>query len=279
VSRSGDIELSVIRDSPRHRWSPRGELVASVGSTFKVYQTHVGLESQSSQEPLHNQQDEGKSPFKGLSNLHQDTELTTAPGNQNLAVHTNVPRKYSPSSILRMPLEKKTGPESAISTPRPLAVTLDSEESTLPKMEAASASRPALSKQTNQSRGRSAGRSEKRNLERYLAQDISTIIRRRVEERYGLLSVSTSEAPYFIYLLYARLNTTLRSSKMRLVQATHSLKSGYGCIVRNTLRNYYTLIHIQRPIKFYKRRMRCRIFMDLTLLSKEFGQFGKGSDP
>jgi hypothetical protein len=158
-----------------------------------VYQTHVGLDTQSSQEPWDNQRDEGKSPFKGFSILHQDTELTTAPSNQNLAIHTNIPRKYSPSSILRMPLEKKAGPESSISTPRPLAVPLDPEETILPKVEVASTSRQGLSKQTNQSRGRSAGRSDKRNLERYLAQDISTIIRRRVEQHYGLESVSTSE--------------------------------------------------------------------------------------
>lgn len=240
VSQSGDIELSVIRDSPRHRWSSRGDLAASVGSTFKVYQTHVGFDSQSSQEPWDNQRDDGKSPFKGFSALHQDMELTTAPSNQNLAVHTNVPRKYSPSSILRIPLEKKAGPESAISTPRPLAVPLDSEESTLPKVEAASTFRPALSKQTNQSR--SAGRSEKRNLERHLAQDISTTIRRRVEQRYGLESVSTSEAFDFYYLLHARLNTTPRSLKTILVLATRSLRSGYGCTVCVTLKKYYMLI-------------------------------------
>jgi len=64
-----------------------------------------------------------------------------------------------------------------------------------------------------------------------------------------------------------------------LVLATRSLRSGYGYTVRVMSRKYYALIHIQLLIKFYKRTMRHRIFMGSTLLSKEFGQFGKGSDP
>lgn len=190
VSRSGDIELSVIRDSPRHKWSPRGELLASVGSTYKVYQTHSGFDDNVPQDPWEIQfRDETKSPLKNMSTLQQEAEPTAEPSNQNLIVQASAPRKYSPSSILRMPF--RPGPGSSISTPRPLSVPLDSEETTVPKVEV-TAPKPPLSKPPSHSRGRSTARSEKRSLERQLAQDISMITRRRVLQGYGLESVSAN---------------------------------------------------------------------------------------
>lgn len=105
---------------------------------------------------------------------------------------------------MRIPFEKKQGPGSSISTPRPSPVALHSDDTTVtlahPDTTTPTKANEAskASKNPSRSRARSARISEKQVTERALAQDISAVIRRRVRQGYGLGSVSL-----LLHILYA----------------------------------------------------------------------------
>ncbi|KAG8827421.1 hypothetical protein FRC19_003219 [Serendipita sp. 401] len=190
VSKSGDIDLTAIRDSPRHQWSSRGELIASVGKTYKVYHTHAGIVGESTQEPWDIQlQDD--TPSSLLQDNDRPTDVHKRDG--LLSVQYEPKRKISPASAIRVPFEKKQGPASSISTPRPALTPLDSDDAV---------NTPGATKQdgpfqlkslqglhpASRSGPRSGKHSERRFAERGLGQDISAIIRRRAVQGYGLES-------------------------------------------------------------------------------------------
>lgn len=186
VSRSGDIDLTVIRDSPRHRWSSRGDLIASVGRTYKIYQTHVAIGESNSREPwgVHFESEDRNSPLGLSSRLPEDE--TKVERNESSA------RRQSPAPTLRASLEKRSGPGSSISTPRPALNTLDSDFTAIAssRSEAATTERQhdLTVPRQSRSRPRSVRRSDRQTTEKELAQDISAVMRRRVLEGYGLES-------------------------------------------------------------------------------------------
>jgi hypothetical protein len=102
-------------------------------------------------------------------------------------------RRQSPAPTLRASLEKRSGPGSSISTPRPVLNTLDSDLTAIAssRSDAATTERhePMVPRQSR-SKARSTRRLDRQTTERELAQDISAVMRRRVLAGYGLESVS-----------------------------------------------------------------------------------------
>ncbi|KAG8834476.1 hypothetical protein FRC17_008532 [Serendipita sp. 399] len=194
VSKSGDIDLTVIRDPPRHQWSSRGDLIASVGKTFKVYHTHAGIGGNSIQDPWDIQlQDDSPNGVSPPQPHDEDQPVEMEKRDGLLSVQPEATRKISPASAIRIPFEKKPGPASTISTPRPALTPLDSDDAPNtggnPKRDSSSQSKPLpVSHPASRSRPRSGKRPERRLAERGLAQDVSAIIRRRVIQGYGLES-------------------------------------------------------------------------------------------
>lgn len=195
VSKSGDIELSVVRDSPRHQWSSRGELAASAGRRFKLYKTHASIEGDPSREPWDIPINEDTSPSTRPAVIARDEEAQTQKEEDHLTTQTQSAARYSPSPALRSSTDKKGGAGSAISTPRPSLTPLESDEPTgaANKARAVTPTKtPVLKtpKGLSLSRARSFRKSERHTAEKGLAYDISAVIRRRVLHGYGLESVS-----------------------------------------------------------------------------------------
>jgi hypothetical protein len=195
VSKSGDIELSVVRDSPRHQWSSRGELAASSGRRFKFYRTHAGIEGDPTREPWDIPIDDDRSPADRPTTIGLDdgTRPDRDAEHHTLQIHQG--SKYSPSIALpsSTSTDRKAAGGSAVSTPRPSLTPLDDEASgTGSKVRATTPTKTPVRtpKALSLSRARSSRRSERYSAERGLAQDISAIIRRRVLHGYGLESVS-----------------------------------------------------------------------------------------
>jgi hypothetical protein len=196
VSRSGDIEVSVIRDPPQHTWSSRGELMASVGRGYKVYRTHAGIDREAYTEPwdigIH---PEDRSPITHALPLPREEDLHAEHKTiDHLKTQSASSRKFSPASAMRTPFGGKQGPGSSISTPRPSPVALHSDDTTTTVANVEGVSNKLQGgnktpKNLSRSRPRAARVSEKQVAERALSQDISAIIRRRVLQGYGLGSV------------------------------------------------------------------------------------------
>ncbi|KIM30639.1 hypothetical protein M408DRAFT_15552 [Serendipita vermifera MAFF 305830] len=194
VSRSGDIELSVIRDPPQHTWSPRGELAASVGRGYKVYRTHSGFGDDPYTEPWDinvNQGDQSPTTHNRDLPREEDPQAENKVID-NLKTRDGTSRRFSPASAMRVPFEKKPGPGSSISTPRPSPIPLHSDDATA-TVSNSDAIQPAKTngesksiKNQSRSRPRTTRVSEKQAAERALTQDISAIIRKRVTQGYGL---------------------------------------------------------------------------------------------
>lgn len=191
--------------------------MASVGNTYKTYRTHGAVDAEPQRESWDNSlDDEVVLPLKREPAFSADVEpLVDATG--HLTVQENAPRKYSPSSILRMPFDKKPRPDSIISTPRPLAVPLDSEDSVVaPKAHLTESARPiAIPLRTSHPRGHSARRSERNMTEHGLLRDISVVIRRRVLRDYGLESVGIClRCGCYSDIIQARANSEIIKEEM-----------------------------------------------------------------
>jgi len=158
VSDAGAIQLAVIRDAPKHQWSSRGDLTASVGRGFKLYHTHGAIDGVS-REPWDLHHDNNSPPSS--PQLDQDREELMTNGTslkrdsnpvgwlsfqkqsawkgEGLSVqqsHLPLPstlftpgRKYSPASTMRIPLERKGLPSPSM-TPKPGLLSLSTEEQT-----------------------------------------------------------------------------------------------------------------------------------------------------
>lgn len=206
VSKSGDIELAVIRDAPRHTWSSRGDLVASIGRRFKVYNTHGGIDGDPPREPWDIVSHSPERVHQELKEEKEQAEESVQGQIPKKDDHLTVvgldrPRKISPASMMRIPAERKSN--SPFSTPRAVAVPLDSEEA---DTKSSDPSKPSLDlsksrvegavtpKDTNsRSRPRSIlgrSRSEKKTAERNLPLDISAVMRSRVLQGYSLENAS-----------------------------------------------------------------------------------------
>lgn len=156
VSDAGDIQLAVIRDAPKHTWSSRGDLTASVGRGFKLYHTHGAIDD-APREPwdLHRGENSPPpSPQLGQDYgelIFSDSSLKRDPnpvgwlsfqkqsvwkGEGPITQQSHLPlpstffapgRKYSPASTMRIPLERKGLPSPSM-TPKPGLLSLTTEE-------------------------------------------------------------------------------------------------------------------------------------------------------
>lgn len=235
VSNVGEIQLAVVRDAPRHTWSCRGDLLASVGRNCKLYQANLDSEQENLKEPWDAVSESPPSPSP-IDVPHQDallrnndahkfgwlsqqkpplpTESLHAPASHHTSllssVHhlsgppTTAGRKYSPASMMRIPLDKKI--QSPQVTPKPGALNLEAESSTTKHIASSSHAAASATPYTksspvkdtldnigtlSHSRHRATGhRSERRTAESFLVTDMSTVMRQRVMEGYGLESVS-----------------------------------------------------------------------------------------
>lgn len=155
VSDAGDIQLAVVRDAPKHQWSSRGDLTASVGRGFKLYHTHGAIDD-APREPWDLHRDNNSPPSSPqLDQDHEEfiaygTSLKRDPnpvgwlsfqkqkGEGSISQQSHLPppltffapgRKYSPASTMRIPLERKGLPSPSM-TPKPGLLSLTTEEQT-----------------------------------------------------------------------------------------------------------------------------------------------------
>ena len=146
-----------MRDAPKHQWSSRGDMTASVGRGFKLYHTHDAIDGAPS-EPwdLHCDNTPPSSPQLGQDReelMANETSLKRDPnpvgwlsfqkqsawkgqGSSIQQPYLPLPstffapgRKYSPASTTRTPLERK-GFLSPSMTPKPGLLSLSTEEQT-----------------------------------------------------------------------------------------------------------------------------------------------------
>jgi len=155
VSDAGDIQLAVIRDAPKHKWSSRGDLTASVGRGFKLYHTHGAIDD-TPREPWDLHRDNNSPPPSPQASqdceelIANDTPPKRDPnpvgwlsfqkqsvwkGDGSITQQSHLPppltffaagRKYSPASAMRIPLERK-GLSSPSMTPKPALLSLTTE--------------------------------------------------------------------------------------------------------------------------------------------------------
>lgn len=190
VNKVGSARLFALRDSPRHQWSPRGDLAASVGQTYKIIHTHVGFSGDPAMEPWYTpypaDYDETNKPGPVESaEVEQSTEGQKR--DDLLSVQQLEPaRRISPSSVVRASYERKPGPGSSISTPRPNLTPLESDDAINLKRQEVVGSNTKTPNKPNLSKTRPSRKPDLSIAEKGLAQDISTLIRRRVLQGYGL---------------------------------------------------------------------------------------------
>jgi len=234
-----------MRDAPKHQWSSRGDLTASVGRGFKLYHTHGAIDD-APREPWDLRCDNNSpppSPQLGQDHeelISNDASLRRDPnpvgwlsfqkqsvwkGEGLISQQSHLPppstsfapgRKYSPASMMRIPLERKGLPSPSM-TPKPGLLSLTTEEQTnndagnaptkAPQLTTSTILKTAAMTETSKDaslsilRQRSShrGRSERRTAEAFLSQDISVVMRRRVMQGYGLESVSILTNLYFFH--------------------------------------------------------------------------------